>query len=77
MTRLPRPTGGDLVASLRRRGFELVRVRGSHHLLRHPDGRRTVVPVHAGETLGPGLLLKIARDLDLTREELGDLLAGP
>ncbi len=39
-----------------------------------PDGRATVVPVHAGETLGPGLISKILRDTDLSREELQRLL---
>jgi len=27
--------------------------------MRHEDGRYTVVPVHAGKLIGPGLLLKI------------------
>lgn len=47
----------------------------SHHFLRHPDGRTTVVPVHAGEALGPGLLAKLLRDVELTRDDLEDLLA--
>jgi predicted RNA binding protein YcfA (HicA-like mRNA interferase family) len=37
--------------------------------LRHPDGRITVVPVHAAEKIGPGLLLKIIKDAKLTKEE--------
>ena len=55
-------------------GFDVVRVTGSHHRLQHPDGRKTTVPVHGKETLGPGILLKILRDIDLTREDLRDLL---
>jgi predicted RNA binding protein YcfA (HicA-like mRNA interferase family) len=43
--------------------------------MRHPDGRTTVVPVHSGETLGPGLLSKILRDIEQTRDELEDLLS--
>lgn len=72
--RAPRPTGAELVAALGRSGFGVLRVRGSHHFLRHPDGRSTVVPVHAGETIGPGLLGKILRDTGLTTDELRDLL---
>ena len=72
--RLPRPTGKQLVAALQRLGFQAVRIRGSHHFLRSADGRRTVVPVHAGETIGPGLLAAILRECDLTREQLGDAL---
>lgn len=35
----------------------------------HPDGRKTVVPVHAGETIGPGLLSKILDDADMEAKE--------
>ena len=54
---------------LRRFGFQNVRTRGSHYYLRHPDGRATVVPVHAGEEIGRGLLSKILRDAKITRDE--------
>ena len=74
MTRLPRPEGRELVVALRSEGFEVVRVRGSHHFLRHSDGRTTVIPVHSGDTIGPGLLLQILRDCDLSPEELRKLL---
>lgn len=74
MTRLPRATGPELIAALERAGFVLVRVRGSHHFLKHSDGRSTVVPAHSGETIGPGLTKKILRDGDLTAEEVDALL---
>ncbi|MGA8048865.1 MAG: type II toxin-antitoxin system HicA family toxin [Burkholderiales bacterium] len=74
MTALPGVTGKNLIAALRRAGFEVVRVKGSHHFLRHGDGRTTVVPVHLGETIGPGLLSKILRDCEFGREELSKLL---
>lgn len=51
-----------------------MRIKGSHHVLRHSDGRTTVVPVHAGETIGPGLLAKILRDCELTTDQLEELL---
>jgi predicted RNA binding protein YcfA (HicA-like mRNA interferase family) len=41
--------------------------------LKHPDGRKTVVPVHSGETIGPGLLLKILHACELNLEELDRL----
>ena len=56
MTRLPALTGQRLISALRKAGFEVLRVKGSHHFLRHSDGRCTVIPVHRGETIGPGLL---------------------
>jgi predicted RNA binding protein YcfA (HicA-like mRNA interferase family) len=54
---------------LRKLGFEVARIRGSHHFLRHRDGRGTVVPVHAGETIGPGLLAAILRDCEIERDD--------
>lgn len=74
MTRLPRVTGREVVAALRIARFEVVRIKGSHHFLRHPDGRATVVPVHAGETIGPGLLAAILRDCEIDRDDFAALL---
>ena len=68
-------TGKALILALRKIGFEVLRIKRSHHFLRHPDGRTTVVPVHSGETLGPGLLSKILRDSEQTRDELEELLS--
>ena len=74
MPRLPRLTGRRLIKALQKLGFEEIRARGSHHYFAHPDGRRTVVPVHAGETIGPGLLNKILSEADLSVETLQDAL---
>jgi len=63
-------TGKQVIAALSSHGFEVIRVRGSHHYLRHPDGRVTVVPVHAGETIRRGLMAKILRDVELTHDQL-------
>ena len=74
MSRNPRVTGAEVIANLERVGFRVLRIKGSHHFLRHEDGRSTVVPAHSGETIGPGLLHKILRDCQLTAEQLGKLL---
>ncbi len=74
MSKLPSLTGKELITALSNVGFEVIRIRGSHHFLRHEDGRSTIVSVHAGEAIGPGLLSKILRDCDLTRERLQELL---
>ena len=58
-----------MVRALSRVGFEIIRQRGSHCFLKHQDGRATVVPVHSGEVLGPGIMSKILRDTKLSREE--------
>jgi predicted RNA binding protein YcfA (HicA-like mRNA interferase family) len=72
--KLPALTGADVIRALERGGFVVVRVRGSHHFLRHADGRTTVVAVHAGETIGRGLLSMILRDCGLDREQFRSLL---
>jgi predicted RNA binding protein YcfA (HicA-like mRNA interferase family) len=74
MSKRPALTGKEIVAALEQAGFSVIRTRGNHHFLRHPDGRTTVVPVHAGDTIGPGLMSKILRDCGLTREEFAALL---
>lgn len=74
MPRLPRIPGRNLIAALPRFGFQVVRIRGSHHALRHADGRVTVVPVHARETIGPGPLTRILADRGITLEQPLDVL---
>jgi predicted RNA binding protein YcfA (HicA-like mRNA interferase family) len=74
MPRRKRITGKELIRALKKVGFAIVRTQGSHHRLRHADGRVTTVPVHAGETIGPGLLGQILRDCDLTDDQLEDVL---
>ncbi len=74
MSRSPRVTGAELIQALAKAGFSIVRIRGSHHFLRHQDRRSTVVPAHSGETIGPGLLQRILRDCQLSVDELRKLL---
>ena len=70
MPKLRKLKGKELIKILSLHGFDVIRIKGSHHFLRHDDGRCTVVPVHAGETLGPGLLLQILKDTELDRADL-------
>lgn len=74
MSKLPSLTGNQLIKALQKLGFDVARVKGSHHILIHADGRRTVVPVHSGEDSGTGLLSQILRDCQITRDELRVLL---
>ena len=74
MPRAPRLKGREVVAALRRVGFVVVRVKGSHVFVRHADGRSTVVPIHAGETIGIGLFLKILKDAELSVEDFSAFL---
>ena len=70
MSYLPAITGSRLIKSLKKMGFEVVRRKGSHNFLQHPDGRCTVVPVHAGETIGRGLMSQIMRDCEITADDI-------
>jgi predicted RNA binding protein YcfA (HicA-like mRNA interferase family) len=74
MSTFPSITGMHLIRSLRKLGFEVIRIKGSHHFLQHPDGRSTVVPVHRGETIGRGLLSQILKDCDISKDELQQML---
>jgi predicted RNA binding protein YcfA (HicA-like mRNA interferase family) len=70
MPKSPRLRGRELIAALHDAGFRVVRIKGSHHFLQHSDGRCTVVPVHSGEIIGPGLLNKILKDVEFEVEDL-------
>jgi predicted RNA binding protein YcfA (HicA-like mRNA interferase family) len=54
-------------------GFKKVRQKGSHLFLKHSDGRTTVIPIHSGEKIGPGLLSKIRKDAKLSKDEFESL----
>ena len=64
----------QVVALLEAHGFAELRQRGSHKQFRHPDGRCTTVPFHAGRDISPTLLRKIAADVHLTVDEFLSLL---
>ncbi len=55
-------------------GFEIVRRKGSHIILKHEDGRIVVVPFHSGEVIGRGLLRKIIKEAKISKEEFIKLL---
>ena len=60
----------EVIALLEILGFTEIRQRGSHKQFRHPYGRCTTVPFHAGRDISPILLRQIAKDIGLTVEEL-------
>ncbi len=62
------PKGKLFVKFLVKRGFEIVRQRGSHVILKG-FGQRLVVPVHGGEELKLGLFKSILKDIGLSDEE--------
>jgi len=75
MSKLPVISGEAAVKAFARAGFELDRIRGSHHILKKPGHRYHLsIPVHKDRALGPGLLRRFIRDAGLTEEEFTKLL---
>lgn len=74
MPPLPAVAGTQVVKALEKAGFALVRVNGSHHMMRHPEGRFTVVPVHRGRDVPPGTVRRIIRDAGLSVDDFLALL---
>ncbi len=73
---LPAVSARQVLAALRRAGFVVDRIAGSHHVLVHPsDARRTVtVPFHGARSLKLGTLRNIIRQSGLTVDEFRKLL---
>ena len=74
MPPLPSLSGIRVVRALERHGFKVARVSGSHHIMRHPDGRGTTVPVHGNRDVAKGTLRGILADTGMTVADLQDLL---
>jgi len=74
--RLPSLKPDEVIRVLRKAGFEVTRIKGSHHIMRHrvDPNRGTVVPVHAGKDIKRSLLRKIIADAGLTVDEFKALL---
>jgi predicted RNA binding protein YcfA (HicA-like mRNA interferase family) len=58
----------DLIRQLRQAGWVLDRVRGSHHVFRHPEHPNPVVVPHPKKELGKGLVAAIRKQAGLPRE---------
>ncbi len=69
MTRLLPVSGRKMCKILEKLGFDKVHQVGSHARYIHPDGRRTVVPLHGNEELSIGILKEILNQVKLSREK--------
>ena len=70
---LPLPAK-KVVKALEKIGFQPVRQKGSHLFLEHSDGRATIIPVHSTKNLKIGLINKILKDAEVSREEWIELI---
>jgi predicted RNA binding protein YcfA (HicA-like mRNA interferase family) len=73
MSRLLPVSGRDMCKILEMLGFQKVHQVGSHVRYVHPDGRKTVVPVHGNEDLGTGLIKEILKQSRISREMYEEL----
>ena len=68
--KLPAVGGKQVIKALEAKAWYLKRIRGSHHILRHPAIPDAIpVPVHGNRPVKPGTLLNILRTAGLSREE--------
>ena len=74
MSLFPSVSGKKLIKVLQKQEFEVLRIKGSHHFLKHPDGRCTTVPVHKNENIGIGLFIKILKDCDISKQDFKNML---
>ena len=74
MSRLPILTGVELIKTLEKTGFKIIRQKGSHVFLKHQDDRITIIPVHKGKDVDRALLRKILRDTKISPNEFKDIL---
>ena len=75
MPKIPIINGERLIKVLKKDGFVLNRISGSHHILIHPTKQISVsVPVHKGKTLGKGITLAIIKDAEITPDDFLKLL---
>ncbi|MHB8101068.1 MAG: type II toxin-antitoxin system HicA family toxin [Methanosarcina sp.] len=73
MSRLLPVSGREMCKILEMIGFQKIHQVGSHVRYAHPDGRKTVVPVHGNEELGTGLINEILKQIRISRETYEEL----
>ena len=76
MSRFPALKEKEVIKTLGRLGFFLHHQRGSHAQFKHPDGRRTTVPVHGGKDIGKKTVHAILQDIHISSEEFLKVLRG-
>ncbi|MBI4556791.1 MAG: type II toxin-antitoxin system HicA family toxin [Candidatus Hydrogenedentes bacterium] len=73
MSRLPSLRPREVVAALKRAGFQEAGQSGSHLHLAHADGREVVIPIH-GKDLKRGTLMAILKQVGYSLDKFKELL---
>jgi len=69
MSKLPRISGLKAVKAFEKAGWTVVRISGSHHILRKSGVDACLsIPIHKGQNVGAGLLLSQIKAAKLTVE---------
>jgi predicted RNA binding protein YcfA (HicA-like mRNA interferase family) len=53
--------GKEVIRKLKAEGGAIIRVRGSHHVVRK-NGKSVPIPVHGNKDLGKGIVAEISRE---------------
>ena len=72
--KLPIVNGQKMIKILSLKGFKPVRQRSSHVQLKNDKGILVTIPVHSGKDVSIGVLNKILRDAEISREEYIELV---
>ncbi|UUX92193.1 type II toxin-antitoxin system HicA family toxin [Methanoplanus endosymbiosus] len=74
MPKLPRASGDKHIQTLKKAGWKINHIEGSHYILiKEGNSSHLSVPVHTGKTMGPGLLKRIIKMAGMTNEEYCNL----
>jgi predicted RNA binding protein YcfA (HicA-like mRNA interferase family) len=75
VSQVPAVSGRQLIKILESQGWYVKRIRGSHHILRHPTILDAIpVPVHGNRPIKRGTLGNILRSAGISREEFQRLV---
>lgn len=69
MTKLPQIKPREMLSKLKKIGFVEIRTKGSHIILAHPDGRRTLLAYH-NKPLASGTIRAILKQMKLKVEDV-------
>jgi predicted RNA binding protein YcfA (HicA-like mRNA interferase family) len=62
-------SGKEMIKILSMKGFQNVRQRSSHVQMKDSKGRFVTVPIHSDKDVSTGIVLKILRDAEISRED--------
>jgi predicted RNA binding protein YcfA (HicA-like mRNA interferase family) len=74
MSNFPSVTAKEFIKVIVDLGFYLDRQKGSHAIYKDNQGKRVVVPIHAGKDLKPGTLMGMIQDIGIDKETFFELL---